>query len=115
MSKLVEQNFNYFLLGALGFTLNERNYTHINLHVVSKKRDSHWSRRDVNFSSKKNEIARNRKKTVHWLGQKLCLTSLTRRSSPLGFIEGHNAQCNFLINFLITEESFHSSWLPKLP
>ena len=36
ISKLVEQNFNYFWLGALGFTLNEGNCIHTNLHVVSK-------------------------------------------------------------------------------
>ena len=36
ISKLAEQNFNYFWLGALGFTLNEGNCIHTNLHVVSK-------------------------------------------------------------------------------
>ena len=69
MSKLVEQNFNYFLLGALGFTLNERNCIHINLHVVSKKRDSHWSRRDVNFSStlnKRNSSKSKDNSTLAW-------------------------------------------------
>ena len=36
ISKLVEQNFNYFRLGALGFTLNEGNSIHRSLHVLSK-------------------------------------------------------------------------------
>ena len=56
----------------------------------------------ISLLNKQNSSKSKDNSTLAWA--KILLDEFERLSSPLGFIEGHNAPCNVLI----TEESFHS-------
>ena len=67
MSKLVEQNFNYFWLGALGFTLNEGNCIHTNLDVLRKNEiRSGRVGRLISLLNKRNSSKSKENSTLAW-------------------------------------------------